>query len=162
MKGSGKSALARLEFCTLFLVIAIVVQGQSPAPEKPLVNVDPQGVGAHRFDPVAFFTEGKASEGDPQWQSTYRGATYYFKSSSNRDAFQKDPGRYVPQYGGYCAMAMAMGKLEDSDPHYFVVHDNKLLLQRNEKAHMMFAKDLAGNHQKADANWAKVQEQAPH
>jgi hypothetical protein len=54
-------------------------------------------------------------------------------------------------------MAMAMGKLEDSDPHYFVVHDNKLLLQRNAKAHMMFAKGLEGNHKKADANWAKLQ-----
>ena len=56
---------------------------------------------------------------------------------------------------------MAMGKLEDSDPHYFVAHDHKLLLQRNEKAHMMFAKDLEVNHQKADANWTKLEKQAP-
>ena len=55
-------------------------------------------------------------------------------------------------------MVMAMGKPEDKHPHYFVVYDNnKLLLQRNEKAHMMFAKDLDGNHKKADANWAKLQ-----
>ena len=157
MKGSGRSALASLGLCTLFLLSAVVAQSQSPAQAKPLVNVDAQGVGAHGFDPVAFFTERQASKGEPQWQSAYMGATYYFKSSSNRDLFEKDPDKYAPQYGGYCAMAMAMGKLEDSDPNYFVVHDNKLLFQRNEKAHMMFAKDLEGNHKKADANWAKFQ-----
>jgi len=57
-------------------------------------------------------------------------------------------------------MPLAMGRVEDADPNYFVVHDGKLLLQRNEKAHIMFAKDLDGNHKKADANWAKLQEEA--
>jgi len=52
---------------------------------------------------------------------------------------------------------MTMGKLEDVDPNYFLVHDSKLLLQRNEKAHMMFAKDPAANHKKADENWEKMQ-----
>ena len=159
MKG-GKSTLATLSLYALVLVSAVVVWSQSPAPPKPLVDVDSQGVGAHGFDPVAFFTEGKARKGDPQWHSTYGGATYYFQSTSNRELFDQDLGKYAPQYGGYCSMAMAMGKLEDSDPNYFVVHDNKLLFQRNEKAHVMFAKDLEGNHKKADANWAKLQQAA--
>jgi len=159
MKSSRWTAMALLGI-SVFALSTVVAQGQSPTQTKSLVNVDSRGVGVHGFDPVAFFTEGKASKGDPQWQSGYGGATYYFESSSDRDAFDKDPGKYAPQYGGYCAMAMTMGKIEDSDPNYFVVHENKLLLQRNEKAHMMFAKDLDGNHNKADANWAKIQEQA--
>jgi YHS domain-containing protein len=117
------------------------------------------GVGAHSYDPVAFFTQGKAIKGDPRWQSSYGGATYYFQSSADRDDFNRAPAKYAPQYGGYCAMAMTMGKLEDVDPNYFVVHNDKLLMQRNEKAHMMFSKDLEGNHKKADENWAKLQEQ---
>ena len=56
-------------------------------------------------------------------------------------------------------MAMTMGKLEDVDPNYFLVHDGKLLLQRNEKAHMMFRKDPAANHKKANENWEKLQAQ---
>jgi len=59
-------------------------------------------------------------------------------------------------------MAMALGKLEDVDPNYFVLHDGKLLLQKNEKAHMMFAQDVAGNSMKADQNWAKLQQAATH
>lgn len=139
---------------------SVIVQGQPSVQTKALVNIDSQGVGAHGYDPVAFFTEGKAVKGAPQWQSSYGGAIYYFQSSANRDVFDKEPAKYAPQYGGYCAMALTMGKLEDVDPNYFLVHEGKLLLQRNEKAHMMFSKDPEGNHRKADENWAKLQQSA--
>jgi YHS domain-containing protein len=139
---------------------SVIVRGQSSAQTKTLVNIDSQGVGAHGYDPVAFFTEGKAVKGAPQWHSTYGGAIYYFQSSANRDLFDKEPAKYAPQYGGYCAMALTMGKLEDVDPNYFLVHEGKLLLQRNVKAHMMFSKDPEGNHRKADENWAKLQQSA--
>ena len=56
-------------------------------------------------------------------------------------------------------MAMAMGKLEDGDPNYFLVYEGKLFLQRNERAHMMFSKDPDGNRKKADENWSKLQSQ---
>jgi YHS domain-containing protein len=130
-----------------------VVHGQSPAQTKSLENIP----GAHGYDPVAFFTQSKAIRGEPQWQSTVGGVTYYFQSKADKDAFNQDAAKYTPQYGGYCAMAMTMGKLEDVDPNYFVVHGDKLLLQKNEKAHMMFVKDVEGNIRKADANWAKLQ-----
>jgi YHS domain-containing protein len=155
----GKNALGCL--LTWSIVTLFVVSGSArlSAQTKPIVNVDPDGVGIHGYDPVAYITEGKAVKGDPQYQSSFGGATYYFKSSANKAAFDKEPANYAPQYGGYCAMAMTMGKLEDIDPNQFLVHDKKLLLQRNEKAHMMFAKDPEGNHKKADENWAKLQAQ---
>jgi len=128
---------------------------------KPLVNVDGEGVGIHGYDPVVYFTEGKAVKGDPQFTSSYGGAVYHFRSNDDKLAFEKDPAKYAPQYGGYCAMAMAMGKQEDADPNFFLVHDGKLLLQRNEKAHMMFVKDPAGNHKKADEQWKKMQGDHP-
>ena len=145
---------------SVFALSSIIVWGQASTRPKSPVNVDSQGIGAHGYDPVAFFTEGKANRGDSQWRSAYGGATYYFQSNSNREMFDKDPGKYAPQYGGYCAMAMTMGKLEDVDPTFFVVHDGKLLLQRNEKAHLMFSRDLDGNHRKADTNWAKLEDGA--
>ena len=40
-----------------------------------------------------------------------------------------------------------------------ILVDGKLLLQRNEQAHMMFAKDPAPNQKRADENWAKMQAQ---
>lgn len=144
------------------LVIAFDLLGfgsPSGAQAKKLLNVDENGVAVHGYDPIAYFSEGKAIKGDPQYQSNYAGAIYYFQSSANKEAFDREPTKYAPQFGGYCAMAMAMGKLEDVDPNYFLVHDSKLLLQRNEKAHMMFARDPVANHKKASENWEKMQAQ---
>ena len=146
-------------------VVLLVAMGLTPAPTqvpgqtKTLVNADANGVGLHGYDPVGYFTDGKAVKGDPQYHSKYDGATYYFQSADDKAAFDKEPQRYAPQYGGYCAMAMAMGKLEDVDPSYFLVYDGKLFLQRNEKAHIMFSKDPDGNRKKADENWSKLQSQ---
>lgn len=161
MKITRLSALSVLVLCLFFPELA-TGQGQSPAKGEALVNIDSQGVGAHGYDPVAFFADGKAVKGNPQYQRSYGGATYYFQSAANKDAFDKEPAKYVPQYGGYCAMAMATGKLEDVDPIYFLVYDGKLMLQQNEKAHIIFAQDAAGNLKKADQNWVKFQQTATY
>ena len=152
MRNTRSVMLVAMGICALVLS-PIVVWGQSSPGTESLVNIP----GTHGYDPVAFFTQGKAVKGDPQWQSTHGGAIYYFQSSANRDVFNQDPAKYAPQYGGYCAMSMTMGKFEDIDPNYFVVHDDKLLMMKNEKAHDMFVKDTEGNIKKADANWAKLQ-----
>ena len=144
-----------------FLFGLVVVGSPVAAQGKKPLNIDKNGVAIHGYDPVAYFSEGKATKGDPRYQSSYAGATYYFQSSADKETFDRDPTKYVPQYGGYCAMAMTMGKLEDVEPNYFLVHDGKLLLQRNEKAHMMFAKDPVANHKKADESWEKIQEGHP-
>jgi len=41
--------------------------------------------------------------------------------------FDGTSAKYALQYRGYCAMAMTMGKLEDVDPNYFLVYEDKLL-----------------------------------
>src|SRR5215472_9939234 len=160
MQESGKiRAHLHFEMITVvvFLVGTLLLHGQT----KPAVSVDAKGVAVRGYDPVAYSTEGKAVKGDPQFSTSYGGASYQFKSAENKAAFEKEPTKYAPQYGGYCAMAMTMGKLEDADPNFFLVHNGKLLLQRNEKAHMMFMKDPSANHQKADQQWAKLQEGTP-
>src|SRR5215472_9456367 len=126
-----------LSFVVGLVVAAAVVPGAAPVSgqrDKALINVDANGLGLHGYDPVAYFTAGKAVKGDPQYQSDYDGATYYFQSADDKSAFDKEAGKYAPQYGGYCAMAMAMGKVEDADPDYFLVYEGKLFLQRNAKS----------------------------
>ena len=160
MRPVWESGSQCMRACAVALVLC-VASSEAWAQAKSLVNVDGNGLGIHGYDPVTYFTEGKAAKGDPQYSSNYGGATYYFKSSDDKAAFDKDPAKYAPQFGGYCAMAMAMGQQEDADPNFFLVHDGKLLLQRNEKAHMMFMKDPAGNHKKADEQWKKLQGNHP-
>ena len=44
-------------------------------------------------------------KGNPAIESTYQGVTYLFASAANNADFDKDPAKYVPQYGGFCAYA---------------------------------------------------------
>ena len=137
------------------VLIAITV---AAAKEKTLVNADARGVVLYGYDPVAYFTEKAAVKGDEKYKASYKGATFYFASEANKKLFKKDPAKYAPQYGGYCAMAVSMGQLEDADPTMFTVHNDKLLVQRNEKAHQMFISNPDMLHQKADQQWPALVE----
>jgi YHS domain-containing protein len=144
--------------CIAVLFVVLVAAPLASAKEKKLVNADPNGVVLHGYDPVAYFTQNAAVKGDPKYKATYKGSTFYFASDTNKKLFQKDPSKYAPQYGGYCAMAVSMGQLEDADPTMFTIHNDKLLVQRNEKAHQMFLSNPDGFHQKADQQWPELVE----
>ena len=73
------------------------------------VNVDSKGVILKGYDVVAYFKQGKPLKGNPAIESTYQGVTYLFASAANKADFDKDPAKYVPQYGGFCAYGVANG-----------------------------------------------------
>ena len=75
------------------------------------VNVDSQGVILTGYDAVAYFKQGKPVKGNPAIESTYQGATYLFASSADKADFDKDPAKYAPQYGAFCAYGVANGVL---------------------------------------------------
>jgi len=135
------------------LWILLMATAVAVAKEKLLVNTDASGVVLHGYDPVAYFTANEAVKGDERYKATYQGGTYYFASEANQKLFEDAPEKYAPQYGGYCAMAVSMGQLEDADPKMFTIHTDKLLVQRNEKAHKMFMSNPDGFHRKADVQW---------
>ena len=144
--------------CIAVLLAVLLAAPLASAKEKTLVNADANGVVLHGYDPVAYFTQNAAVRGDAKYKATYKGSTFYFASDANRRLFQKEPSKYAPQYGGYCAMAVSMGQLEDADPTMFTIHKDKLLLQHNEKAHQMFLSNPDGFHQKADEQWPALVE----
>jgi YHS domain-containing protein len=123
------------------------------AKDKVLLSADGNGVVLQGYDPVAYFTQGSAIKGEERYKATYKGGTYYFASDANKKLFRKDPAKYAPQYGGYCAMAVSMGQLEEADPKMFTIHRDKLLVQRYEKAHQMFMANPDTLHDKADQQW---------
>lgn len=151
------SASALLLFATALIQgCAAHVVPMGPAQISTIQNVDGKGVGLSGYDPVAFFTESKPVKGSPQYQSHYANygeATYYFTSADHKSLFDQNPEKYAPQYGGYCATAMSMGKVEEIKVDSFVVHNNRLLMQRNNMAKMVFLKDPEGRLAAADKNW---------
>jgi len=110
----------------------------------------------HGYDPVAYFTRGAATRGTAAIAHVHDGATYYFASEEHRDAFEKEPAKYAPAYGGYCAYGVSVGKKFDADPRYWKVQDGRLYLNLNADIAEAFRKDVRGAIQKADAQWAEI------
>lgn len=108
------------------------------------------------YDVVAYFSQGKPVKGSSSYTTKYKGATWYFASKQNLDAFKANPAKYAPQYGGYCAWAMAMGKTASADPKYWKIVDGKLYLNYDADIQKKWEKDVPGFIKKADSQWPKV------
>ena len=108
------------------------------------INSDDNGVAIKGYDPVAYFTEGAPVEGSEDFTAMHDGATYHFASAANRDAFLADPEKYAPQYGGFCAYAVAQGATAPIDPEAFTVLDEKLYLNYSDHVRAQWRK--TGDH----------------
>ncbi len=111
------------------------------------------GVAIEGYDPVAYFTEGKPVRGKEAFTHSFAGATWRFASAENRDAFAAAPGRYAPQYGGYCAWAVSQGYTASTDPDAWRIEGDKLYLNYSKSVQRRWERDIPGNIAKADANW---------
>lgn len=118
-----------------------------------LVNIDSEGVALEGYDVVAYFSDARATKGDPRFESTYDGALYRFATAEHRVQFELDPTRYLPKYGGFCGYAASIDRVSPVDPEIWQILDGRLVLQHTQKAYQLFNADLAGNAAKADANW---------
>jgi YHS domain-containing protein len=136
-----------------FLILLAFVALTSLLPAKNLVNVDRSGVGIRGYDPVAYFTDGKAEKGSQQFSSTANGVTYLFASAAHKAAFDANPSKYEPQFGGFCAYGVSRGSLVEIDPNAFQIVNGHLLLQYSVGIMKKFNQDQSALLAKADANW---------
>jgi YHS domain-containing protein len=146
---------AKLILAALTVLLTLSVSAQKA---KRLVNVDENGTGLRGYDPVAYFTENKPVKGDPKFSSVYNGARYWFASAGNKAAFDAEPAKYEPQFGGFCAYGMSRGYTAPIKPEAFMIVDGRLLLQYNLEVRDKFNEDTRGNLRRADENWPKVVE----
>jgi len=136
----------------LIAVVEVALAGPAEA------NVDRDGLGLRGYDPVAYFNEGRAVPGKLEFSAAFASVTYRFASPANRDAFNADPGKYAPQYGGYCAFGAALGKKFDGDPNVWSIVDGKLYLNLNADAAKAWNKDIPGNVARANAKWPRIKD----
>jgi YHS domain-containing protein len=142
----------------LALIFVLLTATYAFAAEKFLNNLNKDGVALDGHDAVAFFTQGKPVKGNPEVQSIYRGARYYFSSAENKKSFDADPAKYEPQFGGYCAYGVSKGGLYEVELDAFQIVNGRLLMQYNKEARDEFNKDPQGRLKMADSNWPKLVE----
>jgi YHS domain-containing protein len=141
----------------LSLLIYGGIASAQPALRAKQFNLE-KGLAIQGYDPVAYFTLHQAVEGNKQYTETVDGVKYYFSSASNKNLFLKDPKKYEPQYGGWCAYAMgATNEKVEIDPETFKIVDGKLYLFYHSWVNNTLSKwndDEANLKRKADTNWA--------
>lgn len=118
-----------------------------------------KGFAIDGYDVVSYFSN-DPKEGKKEFTSQFDGVKYKFSSENNLALFEKRPEKYIPQYGGYCAYAIALKESKVSiNPKTFKIKDGKLYLFYNAWGTNTLAlwqkenEDLLQN--KADENWKK-------
>ena len=145
---------------TLFLLlITTIVFSQNPGKRISTFNLDKK-VAIQGYDPVGYFKQNKAVKGKKDIASTHEGVIYYFSSIENKNLFIKNPAKYEPQYGGWCAYAMGdSGDKVEINPETFKIIEGKLYLFYNayfNNTLKSWNKNEAALKSKADANWKKI------
>lgn len=127
------------------------------APGGVLVNGKPApGLAVHGYDVVSFFTDDKPAQGDANFSVVHNDATYRFVNQAHLEAFQSNPDKYVPAFGGFCAYGVSVGALFDGDPRYWKIVGNKLYLNLDQGIADAFNKDVQGALRKAEESWPKL------
>ena len=124
------------------------------------VNTDANGLALQGYDPVAYFAAGVATQGSPQFTTTYKGARYQFTSDADLKKFLAHPMAYTPQYGGFCATGAAYGEKVKSDPTAWKVVNGKLYLNYDQKVREQWSQDTTGNIEKANNQWPTIKDEA--
>lgn len=123
-------------------------------------NVPASGVGLEGYSPVSYFTAGRAEKGDSRFAVEHNGVTYHLTSAAQVEMFKKNPGKYEPQCGGWCAFGMSIEDKFPVDPTKFRIVDGKLyLFLNNEQIDASMLWDQGDDHElveKANKHWGKV------
>ncbi|TJY36027.1 YHS domain-containing (seleno)protein [Pontimicrobium aquaticum] len=124
-------------------------------------NIDNSNIALQGYSPVSYLDLGIAQKGLKQYKSEHKKITYYFTSAEQKAAFEKNPERYIPQYGGFCAFGVYAGAKFRPDPNKFIVKDGKYFLYlynlELDAQQLWLAEN---NHNKlvsvANKNWSKL------
>jgi YHS domain-containing protein len=158
----NRHALVLSLLATSFLcgTVAIDARAYDEASVSEL-NTDATGLALRGHDPVAYFETGVPTAGQAQFQASHRGANYRFASAASLAKFRADPYRYAPQFGGFCAMGVALGKKLDGDPDAWKIVDDRLYLNVNRDVQKVWLENVPGNVAKAIGNWPEIKGRAP-
>ncbi len=113
------------------------------------------------YDPVAYFETGRPTRGSGFHTATHHGVTYLFANKEHQEKFNANPEKYTPQYGGYCAYGVAVGKKFYTDPTAWKIVDGKLYLNLDSKIQSKWNEDIRGYIKQADSNWTAIQDKHP-
>ena len=113
------------------------------------------------YDPVAYFTDGKALPGTESIKAQAAGATYRFVSEEHRRLFEANRAKYTPQYGGFCSNGAPYAIKAGGDPRIFKIVDGRLFIFGDERARDYWELDERRNIALGDQYWEQEMKDVP-
>lgn len=112
------------------------------------------GAAIDGYDVVAYFHSGTSVRGQMKYRVKWRGAIWYFSSAQNLERFESDPRAFAPRFGGYCAFAMASGRVSSVDPHTWRIVDGRLYMLHGPEAAKRWQNDIEEHVKNANRHWS--------
>ena len=132
---------------------------QSPGQGLSPVNAVSEGADRHLMlqghDVVSYFTEKAHRPGNPAIKSVYKGVTFRFSKPEHKALFDAAPGKYLPQYGGYCTNGIVYGIPWGGSVNSWEMIDGKLYMFGGRGSHDAFMLDVPRNLALAEKYWAE-------
>jgi YHS domain-containing protein len=139
------------------LIILGVISMQSVFAGDLSVNT----VGVNGYDLVTYQTDKRPLRGNGNYVATHNGVTYLFSNEENKTTFEKNPDKYLPAYGGWCAFGVSVGKKFSADPEVWEIVDGKLYMNLDNGIKKMWISDIPGNIKKANKHWPNIKDKSP-
>ncbi len=124
-------------------------------------NTATSTTGVQGYDLVSYHSINGPTRGSGHYASEHNGVIYLFASKENKRMFEKNPQKYLPAYGGYCAYGVSVGKKFIGDPEVWKVVDGILYLNLDKKIQKEWLKDVPGRIEAANTKWEKIKDKSP-
>jgi hypothetical protein len=116
------------------------------------------GLAIEGYDPVAYFADGRAELGRPDFEASEAGTVWRFRNEGNRASFVAHPKIYGPQFGGYDPTGLARGVTYAGNPRFWAIAGQRLYLFGREENRDAFAADPAPILREAKARWPALEQ----
>ncbi|TXN38280.1 hypothetical protein FVB32_08295 [Flagellimonas hymeniacidonis] len=112
----------------LMATVVILTTSTAWSQDKKANNIDNSNIALQGYSPVSYLDLGLAQKGVKEFKSEHKKVVYYFTSAEQKARFDKNPEKYLPEYGGYCAFGIYAGAKFRVDPNKFIVEHGKYFL----------------------------------
>lgn len=159
------TSMMRSAAATLLVSLALTLSGcgamtaQNPSGSYKPVNAvadDPEArLLLKGADVTAYFTQGRYVQGNAQHRSSYEGVDFRFASAESKALFDREPTKYLPEFGGYCANGLVYGIPWGGDADTWKMIDGKLYIFGGQMSKDAFELDEKQNLALANKYWAE-------
>ena len=137
------------------MMVGEASEGKPKLDEKYCLVDDSLGAGG--YDLVSYFVGDRVPvKGETSLTHQHDNITYRFSSKENLARFEKNPEKYLPQYGGWCAMSLALGHKLCPDYDNFKIEGGKLYIFETTaftNGQILWNKNPSENRKKAESEY---------